>query len=75
MLCRDGEIGRRKGLKIPRWKHHVGSSPIRGTKKAKIFFRFFLLHSSAKIILKSIIYDVIMNNQLKSQSNFLLEGR
>ena len=30
-LRRGGEIGRRKGLKIPRWKHHIGSSPIPGT--------------------------------------------
>jgi histidine triad (HIT) family protein len=28
---RDGEIGRRTGLKIPRWQHHVGSSPTPGT--------------------------------------------
>lgn len=26
-----GEIGRRKGLKIPRWKHRAGSSPALGT--------------------------------------------
>ena len=31
-ICRDGEIGRRKGLKIPRWQHHAGSSPAPGTK-------------------------------------------
>ena len=28
---RSGEIGRRKGLKIPRWKHRTGSSPVSGT--------------------------------------------
>ena len=27
----DGEIGRRKGLKIPRWKHRAGSTPAPGT--------------------------------------------
>ena len=27
----DGEIGRRKGLKIPRWKHRAGSIPAPGT--------------------------------------------
>ena len=26
-----GEIGRRKGLKIPRWQHRAGSSPAPGT--------------------------------------------
>ena len=26
-----GEIGRRKGLKIPRWQHRAGSSPALGT--------------------------------------------
>ena len=26
-----GEIGRRKGLKIPRWKHRAGSTPAPGT--------------------------------------------
>ena len=26
-----GEIGRRKGLKIPRWKHRAGSIPAPGT--------------------------------------------
>ena len=29
--CRCGEIGRRKGLKIPRWQHRIGSTPIFGT--------------------------------------------
>ena len=28
-----GEIGRRKGLKIPRWQHRAGSSPAPGTNK------------------------------------------
>ena len=31
--CRCGGIGRRKGLKIPRWQHRIGSTPINGTKK------------------------------------------
>lgn len=26
-----GEIGRRKGLKIPRWQHRTGSSPVTST--------------------------------------------
>ena len=29
--CPGGEIGRRRGFKIPRWKHCVGSSPTPGT--------------------------------------------
>ena len=31
-ICPGGEIGRRKGLKIPRWKHRAGSIPAPGTK-------------------------------------------
>ena len=31
--CRNGGIGRRKGLKIPRWQHRIGSTPIFGTNK------------------------------------------
>ena len=30
--CRCGEIGRLKGLKIPRWQHRTGSSPVTGTR-------------------------------------------
>ncbi len=29
--CPGGGIGRRKGLKIPRWQHRAGSSPAPGT--------------------------------------------
>ncbi len=32
-ICWCGEIGRRKGLKIPRWQHRTGSSPVTSTKK------------------------------------------
>ena len=32
---RRGEIGRRKGLKIPRWQHRTGSSPVTGTNTRK----------------------------------------
>ena len=31
-MGRSGGIGRRKGLKIPRWKHRAGSIPVSGTK-------------------------------------------
>ncbi len=30
-MRRCGGIGRRKGLKIPRWQHRTGSSPVTGT--------------------------------------------
>ncbi len=30
-VCPGGEIGRRKGLKIPRWQHRTGSIPVPGT--------------------------------------------
>lgn len=35
-ICLGGEIGRRKGLKIPRGQLHIGSSPIPGTKLALV---------------------------------------
>ena len=42
-ICRCGGIGRRKGLKIPRWKHRAGSSPASGTTEKHtlvgVFFR------------------------------------
>ena len=31
-MCWYGEIGRRKGLKIPRWQHRTGSNPVTSTK-------------------------------------------
>ena len=34
---RCGGIGRRKGLKIPRWKQRTGSSPVTGTRKRAPF--------------------------------------
>ena len=52
---RCGEIGRRKGLKIPRWQHRTGSSPVTGTiaretfvyKGSRVFvFAFFILKHS-----------------------------
>ena len=41
--CPDGEIGRRKGLKIPRWKRCAGSSPAPGTKFISHFWPLRLL--------------------------------
>ena len=31
-----GEIGRRKGLKIPRWQHRTGSSPVTSTTRLSL---------------------------------------
>ena len=35
MTRRCGGIGRRKGLKIPRWQHRTGSTPVTGTNTRK----------------------------------------
>ncbi len=43
----DGEIGRRKGLKIPRWKHRAGSIPAPGTILRDCFKREFVDASAA----------------------------
>ena len=40
-MRRCGEIGRRKGLKIPRWKHRTGSIPVSGTSKKDAERRLF----------------------------------
>ena len=50
-LRRCGEIGRRKGLKIPRWQHRTGSSPVTGTTVS------FLAHERR--------LSEVMNNDLK----------
>ena len=45
MHCRCGEIGRHKGLKIPRSNIRTGSSPVSGTRKRKLSkegLRFFV---------------------------------
>ena len=36
-MRRCGGIGRHKGLKIPRWKHRTGSTPVSGTNKKTSF--------------------------------------
>ena len=43
MRCRDGGIGRRTGLKIPRWRQRAGSIPALGTKNM-----FYTVSSSLK---------------------------
>ena len=40
-VCCCGEIGRRKGLKIPRWQHRTGSIPVSSTScKTACFLAF-----------------------------------
>ena len=41
-ISRNGGIGRRKGLKIPRWQHRIGSTPIFGTNKKSLLWVIFL---------------------------------
>ena len=45
-ICRCDGIGRRTGLKIPRWRHRAGSTPATGTKSQPLantaFARDFL---------------------------------
>ena len=51
-MRRCGGIGRHKGLKIPRWKHRTGSSPVSGTSREPrhairvLRFFFFMVHPS-----------------------------
>ena len=52
-LCPDGEIGRRKGLKIPRWKHCAGSTPAPGT----IFNKYTVLFFEYKLLLFCLLFD------------------
>ena len=40
---RNGGIGRRKGLKIPRWQHRIGSTPIFGTNKKSLVWVIFFI--------------------------------
>ncbi len=48
-IRRNDGIGRRTGLKIPRWQHRAGSTPASGTKNRQtsqksVDFTFFALH-------------------------------
>ncbi len=47
-ICWCGEIGRRKGLKIPRWKHHTGSSPVTSTTSEQAAYRLLRLFSKVR---------------------------
>ena len=47
--CRRDGIGRRTGLKIPRWRHRAGSTPAAGTSSSQATYRlrrFFYEKSS-----------------------------
>ncbi len=52
--CPGGETGRRKGLKIPRWRHRAGSTPAPGTRSHiwRSFHpcRFALLRTAARFM-------------------------
>ena len=36
LICWCGGTGRRKGLKIPRWRHHTGSIPVTSTMRHQL---------------------------------------
>ena len=52
-ICPGGEIGRRKGLKIPRWKHRAGSIPAPGTIFSKVtcFSKELILERGSSVII------------------------
>lgn len=43
-ICRCGGIGRRKGLKIPRWRQRTGSSPVSGTILRSLFMQLKIFY-------------------------------
>ena len=53
-ISRNGGIGRRKGLKIPRWQHRIGSTPIFGTNKKSLLWVIFLFSHICDILQYSI---------------------
>ena len=71
---RCGGIGRRKGLKIPRWKQRTGSSPVTGTKKsrkAEAFLLFFVvigLEPSGRSVKKTCRWHVFSDGSCGSSS-------
>ena len=61
-ISRNGGIGRRKGLKIPRWKHRIGSTPIFGTnKKITPLGDFFYLATIGALPVRSRDWPVVSN--------------
>ena len=65
LTCRSGEIGRRTGLKIPRWRHCVGSSPTFGT-----IFKSGQIRKD--LVVQSCIFCGIIRGEIKS--NIVLEN-
>ena len=58
IFCPGGEIGRHKGLKIPRRKLRAGSSPALGTKAHRLMKNYLILND-----LKRFIYKLIENKK------------
>ena len=53
IMRRCGGIGRHKGLKIPRGRPRIGSSPISGTKKREVMsFALFLFYEKRRVYIK-----------------------
>ena len=70
---RCGGIGRRKGLKIPRWKQRTGSSPVTGTKKEQRFLPLLLLISTGleplgRSVKKTVLWTVFSDGSCGSSS-------
>ncbi len=49
-FCPGGGIGRRKGLKIPRWKHRAGSIPAPGTIYTLRTLEFSYIINSVELV-------------------------
>ena len=59
-----GEIGRRKGLKIPRWQHRAGSSPAPGTNHKYIYYKLLIYNKN--ILQKLVMSQNSCNNSCKN---------
>ena len=78
---RCGEIGRRKGLKIPRWQHRTGSSPVSGTSVTLDPIRlwvqryFFLCDSTATDIFCYLLTEKnpLLSTKTSEGSFFMVE--
>lgn len=66
-ICQGGGIGRRTGLKIPRWQHLVGSTPTLGTN---IFQKELVKHQNC--ILCKIILGDIPSAKIKDTSDLIV---
>ena len=76
-VCRSGGIGRRTGLKIPRWQHRAGSSPAFGTnfKDLTIFKSFKNASNTSKKYLFTVVFsdssNLIDNQNILTQQKYL----